>query len=403
MTFIDRTLSRFGLVRKSAPSWEAGIREALAFGAQTASAIAVSPESAMRCPAALAAATIRCQTLASLSCKVFKRDGDEKRAAPEHSLYPLVNRRSSEQASASELFAALEFDVLVHGQAFGFANRLGDGRVYEITRLKPSSVTVESDDFSGALTYKIALKNGGQREVPAQDILHVRSLGDMSVIKNGREAIGLSIALERHFAHILSRGGRPSGTLSSAKALTPEAFERFRKQFDNAYGGDAAGKTLLLEDGMAFAPIEFKSVDMQTHESRLFQVLEVARVFQVPPNMIFDYSRGTFMNAAEMSENFRAYTLLPRVKYWEAALNRLLLPEERDGFFVEFNLDALARSDIETRFAAYSSAIASRFMSPNEVRERENLPPGPAELDRFENPNVMSTPAPRPRNRPTEE
>ena len=46
-------------------------------------------------------------------------------------------------------------------------------------------------------------------------------------------------------------------------------------------------------------------------------------------------------------------------------------------------------ADIEKRFAAYSSAISSKILNPNEVRAKENLPPY-AGGERFENPNTTS-------------
>jgi hypothetical protein len=57
--------------------------------------------------------------------------------------------------------------------------------------------------------------------------------------------------------------------------------------------------------------------------------------------------------------------------------------------FCEFLLDDFVKGDISTRMAAYSTAIASRVLSPNEVRAAENRGPYPGG-DVFENPNTTT-------------
>ncbi|MCO5129286.1 MAG: phage portal protein [Xanthobacteraceae bacterium] len=400
MSIVDRTLGRLGLVRKSAPSWEAGLREALGLGAQTASAIAVSPESAMKCPAVMAATRIRCETLASLSVKVFKRDGDSKQVASDHPLHRLLNKQANGWTSSAEFIAELERDVITHGQAFALANRLSDGRIFELLRLKPSSVSVDYDDATAEPTYKVNLKGGGQREYHYRDILHVKALGGRAVVQDAREAIGLAIALERHAANLMAKGCRPGGVLKTAKTITSDAVvDRLTRQFQQAHSGESAGSVALLEDGLDYQPLTFNSVDLEFSAMRNFQILEISRAFGVMPNLLSDYSSAKYASAESMWAVQLSASLLPRIRFWEGALNRLFTEDEAERYFIEINADSIVRADLEQRYQAYSTAISSRFMSPNEVRARESLPAGPPELDRFENPNTTPGPAPRPRNR----
>jgi hypothetical protein len=45
------------------------------------------------------------------------------------------------------------------------------------------------------------------------------------------------------------------------------------------------------------------------------------------------------------------------------------------GAFLRFNMDGLLRGDLSSRFAAYSTGMQSGFLSTNDVRRREDLPP----------------------------
>lgn len=53
---------------------------------------------------------------------------------------------------------------------------------------------------------------------------------------------------------------------------------------------------------------------------------------------------------------------------------KLFTPDERDTYLAEFLLDDLLKADTAARWDAYSKAIASRILSPNEVRAMENRP-----------------------------
>ena len=93
-----------------------------------------------------------------------------------------------------------------------------------------------------------------------------------------------------------------------------------------------------------------------------------------------------------MAQAFLTFTLLPRLKLWTGAISRLLSAEEQAQFVPEFVVDALVQAEIAARFAAYSQAITSRILNPNEVRAMENRAPY-AGGEKFENPNVTAGPA----------
>ena len=50
-----------------------------------------------------------------------------------------------------------------------------------------------------------------------------------------------------------------------------------------------------------------------------------------------------------------------------------MLKEEKKKYFIKFNVDGLLRGDYQSRMSGYSIGIQNGFMSPNDVRELENL------------------------------
>ena len=371
----------------------------LGVGMQTAANIAVSPEIALRCIPVYAGVRVRVETLGALPLHLYSKGaGGQKDRAVDHPLYRLLHDRPNAWTSAAEFIMQMEQDTLTHGGGFALANRSGD-KIVELLRLPPNSVAVRTDPITLEPTYDLTVAGGTKINYPWQDILHVptdlpglnwpslQSQGHGSPIKQAREAIGLTMAMERHAGALFGNGARPSGILKFKRKLTDDVHERLRKSWSSGHSGDNAGKTAILEDDANFLPLTFNSVDMQFSELRAFQVVEIARALGVPPTLMQELGRATWANAEELSQTFLAFTILPRMKLWQGAVARLLSAEDQAKYYAEFMVDELVKADIAARFAAYAQAIASRILNPNEARAKENMAPYDGG-DEFANPNI---------------
>ena len=131
------------------------------------------------------------------------------------------------------------------------------------------------------------------------------------------------------------------------------------------------------------------STDAQFLESRRFQIEEIARLFRVPPPMLFDLQRATWSNSEEMFQQFLTMTLRPWLDAWAWAYARCLLSadERRLGVYVEFVIDDLLTANAATRATVYGQYRAMGAMNANEVRNGLNLP-HVAGGDTFANPNI---------------
>jgi len=127
---------------------------------------------------------------------------------------------------------------------------------------------------------------------------------------------------------------------------------------------------------MKYQQLSMTLADAQFSENRLEQIREIARVFRVPPTMLFELSRGTWSNTEEMARQFYAITLKPWLASWAWAYARCLLtPEERTAFYVEFVTDDLLTTDAAARAASYGQYRSMGAMTANEVRSGLNLQP----------------------------
>lgn len=401
----------FGGERKSfdESAWSALVDQ----GSRTAAGIFVTPSKALDCTAVAAAVRIRVETLGSLGLFLYKRGIDDERSrATDHPLYKLLHDRPNPWTSSSEFIMQLETDVITDGAGYAFANRVGD-KIVELIRLDPLAVSEKRDARTSEPYYDVALSDGATRRYEWRDILHIRGSIDfgnrtgarpLSALRQARQAIGLSMALEAHAARLLGNGARPSGALSTGtKKLDDVAYKRLQKSWRSAHTGENAGGTAIFEDGVTFTPITFSSVDLQFQEMRIFQSIEIGRALGTPPTLIFELGRATWSNSEEMAQSFLTFTLLGRCKLWQGAISRLLTAEEQAEFYPEFEVGSLVQADLAARYAAYTAACGGPFLTANEVRATDNRPgiEGGNDLRPPANAvGVTATPAPKPKPAP---
>jgi HK97 family phage portal protein len=347
------------------------------FGRQTASSVAVTPENAWRCLIVRGAIAILSESIAQLPLLVYEVGADDSKArATGHPLYTLLHDAPNDFTSSYEFRRDLQVDLLLQGHAFAHLGRSrATGQIVELLRIDPRAVTLDEND-AGEPLYYVTDKQGTRRQIDRSDILHITATGRRSPIDDCREAIGLAIAMERHQAQLYANAARPGGVLKLPGRLNPATHERLMQDFQAKWAG-AGGRTLILEDNASFEALTFSSTDLQHLELRRFAVSEIARAFRIPPHMLADLERTTHNNAEEMGSQFLQLSLLPHLVNWEQAMRRALLtPAERQRYTIEFLTDGIARAALAQRYEAFGKATAgAAWMTANEARARENLPP----------------------------
>ncbi|NVO55104.1 phage portal protein [Rhodobacteraceae bacterium B1Z28] len=340
----------------------------------TASGLSVGPSNAMRVPAVNCAVSLISETIGALPVKLYDRAS--KDTLTDHPAYRLVHGRANPWTSAAKLREQLTIDALLHGAGHAQVVRLSDDTPYELHRLEPGKVQRDQEP-DGEPFFRVHT-DAGQVRLSYRDVLRIEAVGGVAPITLGREAIALAISFEKHMATSLKNGARPSGVVTTDKKMDATGMLNFIKEWVAQFSGEQNGAPAILEDGMQYQSISMTLADAQFAENRLEQINEIARVFRVPPTMLFELSRGTWSNTEEMFRQFHTVTLKPWLKDWtDAYAQCLLTPEEQDDFYFEAITDDLLTTDTAARATAYGQYRSMGVMTANEVRAKENLPPHP--------------------------
>lgn len=358
------------------------------------SGITVTPKTAMRCTPVRSAVQAISEPLGQLPIHVYYKDGDKRDRVTDHPAAQVLDH-PNDWTTSQDFREQLQRDCLLYGNGYAEIIRVDGGKPKNLIRLDPASISIAIDDYSEPVYTQSTGKNAG-RTIKRENILHIKAPSldgykGESPVTQCKEAIGVALALEKHAASLFGRGARPSGALMFPQGMGEAAVKTAREAWKATHeaNGDS-GKTAILYDGAEFKPYTFTSVDSQFLETWRHAITEIARIFRVPPHMLYELGRATWGNAGEMGSTFLTFSLMRWLKAWQGEIKLKLFTEnERDGYYVEFQTNDLLKPDLASRAAAYSSLISARIMNPNECRARENLPPYEGGNE-FINPNISA-------------
>lgn len=379
MNFKTRLQKLFGLETKSGiSSPDDWLFEQFAARPST-SGVSVTPLTAMTCPPVRRAVMLVSDSISQLPFHVHKKDSDgSKQRAPDHPVENLLNDAANPWTPPARLIAEVTRDAMLYPNGgFAFINRV-DGRPVELIRLNPEEEPVTVEYIDREPTYSIPQKGGKPRIIPRENILHIPSpsLNGRGVVAEGKEAIGLALAMERCAARLFKNNAKPSGLISLKNNTTPEGILKARAAWLLAHGGENGGGTAVLPNDAEWQQITLSFVDSQFQQLRQFAIADIARIFGVPTTLLFDLDRATWANAEQMDQAFLSYSLMPWIRAWQDEIMlKLFTEEERKTYYVEFVVDGFARADLAARSAAYTASCGGPWMTPDEVRALENRPP----------------------------
>lgn len=341
----------------------------------------MSPDIALQISTVYACARLLAGTVSSLPLMVFKEDSRGNRKIDRGSqLWTILHDQPNAVMTASDFWQAMILQWALRGNAYAQIMRDSVGDVISLWPLSSDQMTVFSDKETGRLVYQY-VRDSETYDLTPDQVLHIKDIGTGILGFSKLEFMGSSVqeamATQKYTMQNAQNFGRPSGILTVDHVL-----DRKKGQDDligQALGNfkSESGKMIVLEADMKFQQVALTPEQSQLLESRKYGVEEICRWFGVPPVLIGASGATTWGSGiAEIVAGFHKFTLNPLLKSIEQALeSRILRAEERGSVVIEFNLDAFFRGDLQSRYAAYATAVQNGFKTRNEVRALENDPP----------------------------
>lgn len=347
----------------------------------------VSAGTAESLPAVMNAVAVIAEAVATMPCYLYRVNHHNGKEAREwlsnHPVDYLLNETPNDCQTAYQFKRTMMRHCLLNGNVYAVIDWGRDGQPKALYPYAPGSVVPER---IGERKYKYTITEpytGTVRTYLQDEILHLRySTEDgflgRSPITICPETLGLGLAQQRHGASVMKNGMMSSGVIKTKDWLDSVNGKKALDALERYKGARNAGKTPIIEGGMEYEQLGMSNQDAEWLASRRFSIEDIARMFNVSPIFLQDYSNSTYSNFSEASRAFLTMTMRPWLTNFEQQIkNALLVAPNIPGirYQVEFDSADLLRATPTDRYTTYERGIKNGIMSPNEAREREGLAP----------------------------
>jgi HK97 family phage portal protein len=335
----------------------------------TAAGEPVTVDTALRLSTVWGCVRLLADSVSTLPLHVYRGSDRDPIPTP-----PLLQRPSADFEELADWLWAVMASLLLRGNAWGvITGRTGAGLLpAQVDLVHPDRVAVVTED--GQQVIRI----GGQR-YDRPDLFHVKaypfpgSMLGLSPIAYAREAIGLGLGAEKWGGKFFGDSAIPAGVLTSDQRIDQGQATTLQERWDVRHKGRR--KIAVLGSGARFQAITIAPEEAQFIETQKFNVATICRFYGVPPEMQGGETAG---HMAYSSPEMRSTDLLTfSVRPWLYRIERAvttLLPRTQSA---KFNAGGFVRATLRDRYEAHRVGIEAGFLTVNEARAYEDLPPLP--------------------------
>ncbi len=327
---------------------------------------------------------------AKLPLCLYKRmEPRGRQELPDHPVDRLIRNQPNEEMTAMTFRQTLTAHAL--GWHGGFAEIVRDasGVPTELWPLDPCCVQVMRETSEPRrlfywVTYSPAFMDPagpGQAFMP-RDIFHIHGLGYNGVTgyvmsRLASDPFGNALASQKFNGAFFANGATSTGTIEVPDAMSETAFKHLRDSWAARHQGAAnQHKPIILEQGAKWTPMSSDPQKSQMMEAIRYGDEAVARIFRVPPHKIGILERATNNNIEQQALEYTTDCLMGWLVRWEQEIwRKLLLPREQRRLYAKHDTNMLLRGDSAARSAFYREGFNVGYLSPNDIREYEDLNP----------------------------
>lgn len=330
----------------------------------------------MRLSAVYAATNMISNSCALLPMKVVKYDGSRKKEI-EHPLYHILNLKPNNKYNHFNFMKLLIESVILKGNGYAYINRDENLNVTSLELINADFVTpmLQND---GSVKYIVA---GLDKAVDASNMIHLYMHLDelyngISVIKYADMTLNGAYNAEKHSDNFFKSGAGLMGVLKASAPLTNEQKKQAAESWAQSISSSQSGGVAVIPMGLDFQAISISPEDSQLLETRKYDVIQIARFFNISPVKLFDYTNVSYSTLEQTSLSYLQDTILPFTQLMEDEFNRKLFkPSEVGKKMIDFDFSVLVQTDKKTEAEYYDNLLKNGILSINDVRSKLGFEP----------------------------
>lgn len=290
---------------------------------------------------------------------------------------PAHIRRPDPDMDRSDWIEQAVLSLALNGNLFLRKHTAPDGTLLSAEILPPAEVIVTRNPRNRrARLYHHNGETLTSADVEHQTLMRVPGqLRGIGPIQAGRTEVNSAHDVREYAGNWFRGTGEPAGLLSSKGAKSTDEAKAIRKTWNDAAADpDNPTRIRVIGGDTTYTSLMLSPEDAQWIEVRQFTITDFARLFGIPASLMLAVVEGGSRSYANVEQEwlaFTRFTLMGYLRKIEEALTTL----SPLGQTVRFNVEVLLRTDTKSRFDAHAVALSNKFMTVDEVRVIENLPP----------------------------
>jgi HK97 family phage portal protein len=284
----------------------------------------------------------------------------------------LVTPDIENNVSQAEWLGTTLVHMATFGNAFWKVTRNVRG-IVNIKNVHPSLVSI-MQDVNGKISYSI---NG--TSYSNNEIVHIKlwsnpnplSLTGEGPLQRHKSVLRSALDLHDYADNWFRTAAVPTGTLTTSEFLSEDVAKANKEAFVKS---QQERSVAVLSSGLKYDSISLNPEQAQFIENQKYITRQIANMFGVPTlymGMGIEGQGMTYLNGNEDRTKLYDDGLQQYIVRLEQAITDLL-PRGQEA---EFNLTEFLRPNQYTRYQSYAIGIDKKFLTVDEVRELEDLPP----------------------------
>ena len=329
-------------------------------------------------------------SIAQLPLKTYKRNGEAKRERDRTSPAALLLWKPNTDQTEYEFIRSLLVEYFVFGCVYVWLLPDPESSSGWQLRIVPTDWVISTEKANSYAPDKILVtsNDGNQIEIPRSEFVRFSTYspgnpgGYVSPISALRQTLEEQIQAGSFRRELWKSSGRLNAQIIRPKDVKPwddETRKKWVTAFREAWGpgGSKAGSIPLLEDGMEIKPFSTSFREQQWAESIKLSREAVAAAYGINPSLVWHSDTQTYASSKDNARALYAECLGPVLQMLQQRINAFLLPMigADAGTYVEFDLSEKLKGSFEERASILQSSVGGPWMTRNEARADNNLPP----------------------------
>ena len=301
-------------------------------------------------------------TIASLPIDLKKKYGENIEFV-KNNKYLLMLKKTNSIDTAATLKKQLIHELLLYGVAYLYVNHnhlhvLKSKHMVE-QYLSETGFTI--DDIEYIYNFE------GTHKLEKDNVIRF-DLGSKGVLSHD-EILETALNAQLYNKSLLKNGTFASGIIKASTRLTEKAIKNLRDSWQKLYSGAEKNKTIILEEGLDYQPLQNSPEQLQLNQSDSALTTKICMLFNVSESLISDKS-NKYNSLSTANTAFLQTTIAPLLNVITETLNKYFFKDENMQFAFDTSqvLKATESENIEATKALFDDGI----ISFNEARKRIN-------------------------------